>query len=132
MNITCSTDEHSSLETIDHYITDIIKLTENWQYGELRDDLIRDQLVSDIRDDKVREKLFGTKDLRLSKTIEILKTNQALKYRVNDMASVASDEPVSNVNKVKRGNRQAVRDKDSESRKRGSNRDQKQLKFGNK
>ena len=132
MNVTCSTDEHRSLETIDHYITDVIKLAENCQYGGLRDDLIRDRLVSGIRDDKVREKLLGTKDLRLSKTIEILKTSQALKYRVKDMASVTSDEPVINVNKVKRGNRQAVRDKDSESRKRGPNRDQKQLKSGHK
>ena len=48
-------------ETIDHYMTDVIKLAENCQYGELRDDLIRDRLVSGIRDDKVREKLFEAK-----------------------------------------------------------------------
>ena len=46
-------------ESIDHYITDIIKLAEHCQYGELKDDLIRDKLVSGIRDDKVREKLLG-------------------------------------------------------------------------
>ena len=104
-NVTRSTDEHNSLERlyIDHYITDVIKLAENCQYGELHvfDDLIRDQLVSNYRDDKVKEKLLDTKDLRLSKTIEILKTNQALKFQVEDMASVASDEPVININKVK-------------------------------
>ena len=77
----------------------MIKLAENCQYGGLCDDLIRNQLVSGIKDDKVREKLLGTKDLKLDRTIEILKTNQALKFRVKDMASVAADEPI--VNKVR-------------------------------
>ena len=67
-------------ESIDHYITDVIKLAENCQYDCLRDDLIRDKLISGIRDDKVREKLLGMKDLRLDKTIEILKTNLALQF----------------------------------------------------
>ena len=49
-------------ETIDHYITNVIKLAENCQYGGLRDNLIRDKLVSGIRNNKVREKLLGTKD----------------------------------------------------------------------
>ena len=75
-------------ESIDHYITDVIKLAENCQYGCLRDDLIRDKLISGIRDDKVREKLLGMKDLRIDKTIEILKTNLALQFRARDMASV--------------------------------------------
>ena len=76
-------------ESIDHFITDIIKLAEHCQYGELKDDLIRDKLVSGIQDDKVREKLLGVKDLNLEKTIETLRISQATK----DMASHISDEP---------------------------------------
>ena len=85
-------------ESIDHYITDIIKLAEHCQYGELKDDLIRDKLVSGIRDDKVREKLLGVKDLNLEKTIETLRISQAIK----DMASHIADEPTatSTVNAV--------------------------------
>ena len=44
-------------ESIDHFITDIIKLAEHCQYGELKDDLVRDKLVSGVRDNKVHEKL---------------------------------------------------------------------------
>ena len=76
-------------ESIDHFITDIIKLAEHCQYGELKDDLIRDKLVSGICDDKVREKLLGMKDLNLVKTIETLRTSQAIK----DMASYIAEEP---------------------------------------
>ena len=39
-------------ESVDHYITDVIKLAEHCEYGELKDDLIRDKLVSGIREDK--------------------------------------------------------------------------------
>ena len=58
----------------------MIKLAENCQYSGLRSDLIWDKLVSGSRDNKVRERLLGTKHLKLDKTIKILKTNQALKF----------------------------------------------------
>ena len=80
-------------ESVDHYITDVIKLAEHCQYGELRDDLIRDKLVSGIRDDSVREKLLGIKDLSLTEAIETLRANQAMKFRVWDMASGTADDP---------------------------------------
>ena len=87
-------------ESINHYITDVIKVVENCQYGCLQDDLIRDKFISGIRDDKVREKLHSMKDLRLNKTIETLKTNLALQFRVRDMASVTQDEPIANVKRL--------------------------------
>ena len=67
-------------ETINHYITDVIKLLENCQCGRLQDNLIWDKLFSGIRDNKVREKLLGTKNLRLDKTIKMLKTNQPYSF----------------------------------------------------
>ena len=32
-------------ESVDHFIIDVLKLVENCQYGDLKDDLIRDKLV---------------------------------------------------------------------------------------
>ena len=89
----CMSCIQESWETIDHYITDVIKLAENSWYGGLCDDSIRDKLVSGI---KVRVKLLGTKSLKLDQTIEVLKTNQALKLWVKNMLSVAADESVVN------------------------------------
>ena len=68
----------------------------------------------------MREKLLGTKDLKLDKTIEILKTNQAFQFQVKDTVSVTLDKPVT-VNKI----RQRVADQ-KESRKGSRNRDQRQ------
>ena len=67
----CMSCIQESWETIDHHITDVIKLAENSWYGGLCDDLIRDKLVSGIRDDKVRVKLLGAKSLKLDQTIEV-------------------------------------------------------------
>ena len=73
----------------------------------MKDDLIRDKLVSGIRDDKVREKLLGVKDLNLVKTIETLRTSQAIK----DMASYIADEPTATtVNAV--GQKELAKDKE--------------------
>ena len=69
-------------ESVDHYITNVIKLTEHCQYGELRDDLIRDMLVCSIRDDLVQENLLGIKDLSLTKATETLRANQAGTWQV--------------------------------------------------
>ena len=50
-------------ESVNHFITNVLKLVKSCQYGNLKDDLIREKLVSGISDDRVREKLLGTKGL---------------------------------------------------------------------
>ena len=112
-------------ESVDHYITDVMKLAEHCQYGDLRDDLIRDKLVSGIRDDSVREKLLGIKDLSLTKAIETLRANQAMKFRVRDMASGTADDPTagSTVNAVrqKKPRDRDLRDKATKDKKNARN-----------
>ena len=79
-------------ENIQHFITDVLKLAENCQYGDLKDDLIRDKSISGITDDRVREKLLGTRGLNLETAIETLRTNQAIKYRMRDMGGMTTSE----------------------------------------
>ena len=49
-------------ESVNHFITNV-KLVENCQCRNLKDDLIRHKLISGITDDRVKEKLLGTKGL---------------------------------------------------------------------
>lgn len=60
-------------ESLDHYMTDIMKQADLCQYGVLKDELIRDRLMSGIKDDRIRERLLTKKDLTFTKTIELLK-----------------------------------------------------------
>ena len=49
-------------ESLDHYLTEIVKQAGRCQYGMLKDELVRDRLVSGIQNDRIREKLLSKKD----------------------------------------------------------------------
>ena len=55
--------EQSSSESLDRYITTLIKLSETCGFGDLRESLVRDRLILGVKDDKVREKLMRKRDL---------------------------------------------------------------------
>ena len=73
-------------ESFDHYLTDIIKQAGRCQYGRLRDELVRDRLVSGIQNDRIREKLLSKNDLTLTKAIQLLKSSEATQLQARDMA----------------------------------------------
>ena len=73
-------------ESLDAYITTLLKLSETCAFGELRESLVRDRLVYGIRDDQVREKLLGKRQLDLDKCIEILKSGELTHYQAKDIS----------------------------------------------
>ena len=73
-------------EALDNYLTAIIKQAARCQYAGLKDELIRDRLVSGILNDQVREKLLSKTDLTLAKAIKLLKTSEATHFQAQDMA----------------------------------------------
>ena len=73
-------------ESLDHYLTDIIKQAGRCQYGTLKDELVRDRLVSGIQNDSTRRKLLSKKDLTLTKAIQLLKSSEATQLQAQDMA----------------------------------------------
>ena len=48
-------------ESLDHYLTEIMKQADLCKYGNLKDELIRDQLVSGIKSNKTHETLLAKK-----------------------------------------------------------------------
>ena len=98
-------------ESVEHFITDVIKLADHCQYGNLKDDLIRDKLVSGVNDDKVREKLLGIKNLTLAIAIETLRTTQAIKQRMKEMGSLATGENANLKDNVNAGRQKKNKDK---------------------
>ena len=53
----------------------------------LKDELVRDRLVSGIQNDRIREKLLSKKDLTLTKAIQLLKSSEATQMQAQDMAA---------------------------------------------
>ena len=48
---------------------------------------MRDRLVSGIQNDQIREKLLNKKDLSLTKSIQLLKSTEAIQLQARDMAT---------------------------------------------
>ena len=73
--------EQLSNESLDSYITALMKLSESCGFGALRESLVRDRLILGVKDDRVREKLLGKRDLDLNKAIETIKASQVTRER---------------------------------------------------
>ncbi len=59
----------------------------NCSFGDLSDSLVRDQIVTGILNDKVRESLLRENELTLEKTINICRAAEASKSQVESLPS---------------------------------------------
>ena len=60
-------------ESADHFITELHRLAENCELGEMKDQLIRDRLVVGIRDSALSERLHLEADLTLNKVERLIR-----------------------------------------------------------
>lgn len=58
-------------ESVDSFITALYTLAESCEFGNLKDELIRDRIVIGIRDSRASERLQLISDLTINKTIEL-------------------------------------------------------------
>lgn len=61
-------------ESFDDFLTELRKLSLDCSFGTLKDSLIRDQILSGINNDQVRERLLREENLDLEKSVKICKT----------------------------------------------------------
>ena len=72
-------------ESVDSYITALMKLSEACGFGTLRESLVRDRLVLGLKNDKVREEFLGKRDLDSDKAIEMSKSSQVTHSRASEI-----------------------------------------------
>ena len=82
--------EQLSSESLDNYITALMKLSESCGFGALRESLVRDRLIVVVKDDRVREKLLEKRDLDLDKAIETIKASQVTHDRATEISEESS------------------------------------------
>lgn len=58
-------------ENIDQYVTALRVLSQQCEFGELHESLLRDKIVCGVRNNTVRDRLLRTDDLSLSKAVQI-------------------------------------------------------------
>lgn len=81
-------------ESSEAFITDLHKLSEFCEYGELHDDLVRDRIVVGVRDDKLSEKLQLDSALTLEKAISIVRQSEQVRLQQSVLRGTA--EPTEN------------------------------------
>ena len=66
-------------ESADHFITEIHRLADNCEFGDMKDLLIRDRLVVGIRDGALSERLQLESDLTLNKAKTLIRQREAVR-----------------------------------------------------
>ena len=66
-------------ESVDLFITEVHRLEDNCEFGEMKEDLIRDCLVVGIRDHALSERLQMEPDLTLDKAKRLIRQRDAVK-----------------------------------------------------
>ena len=72
-------------ETIDHYVTELRVKASTCNFGALANSMIRDQLVSGVKSDQVRERLLRYPELTLEKAITAAKAAEVSIMQMKDL-----------------------------------------------
>ena len=96
----CTTQQEG--QSFDQFLTELRKKAKSCGFGDLKDSMIRDQIVVGIQDSKLREKLLKTEKLDLKKAISICKANELVKAQTKEM--LHEEGAINAVGSVKRRN----------------------------
>ena len=74
-------------EKVDEWVTELRRQSARCDYGDLRDSVIRDQIVYGCAEDKCRERMLRENPLTLERAIEILRTAELTASQFKTMGS---------------------------------------------
>ena len=88
-------------EDFDRFVTRIKNQAASCEFGDLKDQLIRDRVVVGIKNKSVQERMLREKDLDLNKAITIAKTAEVTKHHLQQLHEFPTVSTVSEVTKKK-------------------------------
>ena len=77
--------EQESGESFDAYLSNLRSLAKTCNFGELRDNLIRDRIVIGIWDNSIRKKLLAEGKITLDKCINISRANKTTAQQLKEI-----------------------------------------------
>ncbi|XP_064468401.1 uncharacterized protein K02A2.6-like [Ornithodoros turicata] len=98
-----------SHETVDVFITDLHKMADRCQYGELKEQLIRDRLVVGLSDVQLSERLQLNPELTLETAVTAARNSETVKLQQKDIR--AQDKGEQTVDEVRAGRTRPRQDK---------------------
>lgn len=79
-------------ESFQSYLSSLRILASSCEYGELKDDLIRDKIVCGIKSDTTRRHLLKESKLSLEKAVQICQSNELSEQRTKQIANSVKEE----------------------------------------
>ena len=76
-----------SEETAEEYITALFHLVDSCNYGNLKDEMLRDRLVVGIRDSVLSQRLQMDLELTLAKAMKLVRQSEAVKQHTSQLQS---------------------------------------------
>ena len=86
-----NTRDQKQNEPIETYIADLRSLADNCEYGDLRDELIRDRLVCGVQSDAVRKQMLKESDLTLKRALQLCQLDELTQQRIEMMTTKRVD-----------------------------------------
>ena len=80
---------------VDHFITEIYKLVETYEFRQMKQELIRDQLVVGIEDLALSEHLQLEPDLTLDKAKQLIQQHEVVKIQQDFLQKPPNREDIS-------------------------------------
>ncbi|MCG7876437.1 MAG: RNase H-like domain-containing protein [Candidatus Thiodiazotropha endolucinida] len=80
-----NTRTQGSTELIDQFVTDLKNIARECEFGDIKNDLIRDRIVCGTNSEKVKERLLREDKLTLEKAISICRADEESKRQIQKM-----------------------------------------------
>ena len=77
--------KQSQCETVDQFIAKLRKLADTCDFGELRDELVRDRLVTGTKDLGAQARMLREPKLTLNKAIDMCRASEAWRWECDEM-----------------------------------------------
>ena len=83
----CIGEVNESFERYNAYVSSLRRLAKTCNYGQLTDSLIRDRIISGMRDNTARKKLLQTQKLTLKQSIDIVRSFEVAGEQLKQMST---------------------------------------------
>jgi len=80
-------------ESVEQFITRLHQLTENCEFGDLKNEMIRDRLIIGIRDGQLSERLQMESDLTLQKAEKLVRQRAAVAQQQHALKAPVENRP---------------------------------------
>ncbi|KAG5877003.1 hypothetical protein JTB14_020657 [Gonioctena quinquepunctata] len=89
-------------ESFENFLAELKKIARDCEFGTFKDRLIKDRIVSGIRDQKVKDRLLRETNLDLTKTIEICRVAEQTEQYIKVMTDKTENLEVSEIHEKNR------------------------------